>query len=294
MKHKCILIVFLLLFSCKSPKQNEENLLIEKEAKQTEQKVAEEFVKQEKEIKSETKSENPEDTLTYLEMLALREREKVKRDSFLAQFDTLYKFIDSTVIVKGIIQSSGLRGTESFGIKAEYQLANPKKRFFLVTNKDLTPFWGKCVSVTGKYVKGWNFESGDSRENFAFGTTAIYLRSIEFTTNDICLNSPIYDPEFQKKYKPFPLDSLYYGSIFRNKRPAPDIDYDYGFELKEPIDLSEDEWKNIKKMPLLINIPLDTLNFIIENKKKVKLYGYISGGYNEGIVFLCQEFKGYE
>lgn len=268
------------LVQCKSPKSDE---TIDAENKK---RLDEWYEKGKEEYKEKKEQRNK--TLQRIK------REKVKLDSFVAQFDTLYKFVDSTVIVKGIIQSSGLRGTESFGINAEYQLTNPKKRFFLVTDKDLSSFWGKCVNVTGKYVKGWNFESGNSRENFAYGMTAIHLETIEFISNNYCFNSPVFKPESENSYEKHKNDSVYFGHIIKIKRLVPDIPYDYGFVLDNPVSLDEEGWQDVKTLPILINIPLDTLNYIIENKKKVKIYGDIVGGYAEGIVFKCKEFQGYE
>jgi hypothetical protein len=286
MKHKWILIVFLLLFSCKSPKQNEENLLIEKEVTPTEQNVAEEFIKQEKETRSETQSENPEDTLTYLEILELREEEKEKRDSFLAQFNKHNIYCDTLVSVIGIVQNSGVRKSFNIDIKPEYQLTNPIKSIFLVTDKELNNFWGKCVRVTGHYLNNWNYESD------YFGRTAINLESIETVSSNYCLNSPIFASASEKKYRYHANDTVVECFIHRTKRPSPDIGYDYGIELTKPIEIISEGWTGFKSIPVNININLDTLNFIIETKKKVKLFGNLTGGNAEMIVFDCKEYKG--
>lgn len=279
MKYTYLLILIVFFVQCK---QSNQKKIDAENQKRYEEWSAKEGEKRKKEIEKRK------------EELKRIEYQQAKLDSFIAQFDTLYQFVDSTVVVKGIIQSSGLRGTESFGIKAEFQLTNPKKRFFLLTDKDLSSFWGKCVSVTGKYVKGWNFESGNSRENFAYGMTAIHLETVELISNNYCFNSPVFKPASENSYKKHKNDSVYFGQIIRIKRPAPDIYYDYGFVLDNPISLDEEGWQDVKTLPILLNIPLDTLNFIIENKKKVKIYGDIVGGYAEGIVFDCKEFQGYE
>jgi len=253
---------------------------------QTETEIMESEKVVEEKSKSELNTENSEDTETYLEMMERKRNEKAKRDSFLAQFDKLYSYEDSIVSVIGIIQSSGIRKTSKKDIKAEFQLINPRKHFFIVSDTDISQYWGKCVQVKGKYVKGWDYESDH------FWGTAVELESIEKVSNSHCLNSPIFEL-ISNSFEKHPRDSVYKGYIHRIKRPCPDIYYDYGFILEKPVNLDE-EWKDVKEMPLLINIPLDTLNFIIENKKKVRLYGIIGGGYAEGIAFSCKEYRGIE
>jgi len=50
----------------------------------------------------------------------------------------------------------------------------------------------------------------------------------------------------------------------------------------------------LKTLPVLINIPLDTLNSLIENKKKVKLQNSIGGAYAGMMIFGCSECLEYE
>lgn len=300
MKQIWIFILFLFIVSCKSPKQKEEVVQLENTIKQNEQteieqKKAEEVV--EKEIKSEPKRVNPRDTLTYLEKMALREKEKAKRDSFLAQFDTLYSYVDSTVIVKGIIQGSGLTKNEGYGIKSEYQLTNPKKSFFLVSDKNLTDYWGKCVSVVGRYISGWNFESGSLRKPYAYDRTAIQVETIEIVSNDYCFNSPVFKSISENELKENERDTLVKGHIVRMKRFSPDFPYDYQITFSKPIFIYN-PWEStgkkdyeLKSAILLSYLPLDILNILIENKREVELFGYVIGGYQSIPTFRCKDFN---
>lgn len=275
MKWTCFFILIVFLVQCKSPESDEKI-----DSKNKEQ--LDEWVKKEESIRKEKLDQEKA-------LLKKIKKAKVKSDSFIAQFDTLYKFIDSTVFVKGIVQSSGIRDTSRLGFYTEFQLINPRKRFLLVTSIDISNFWGKCVTVEGKYLKGWNYESSDY-----FGSTAINLNSIESVSNNYCFNSPVFKPVSDNKFERHFRDSIYECYIHRSKRPSSDISYDYSIELIKSVDLNSDEWNNVKSLPLRININLDTLNFLIENKRKAKLYGLIIGGYAEGIVFDCKEYLGYE
>jgi hypothetical protein len=188
--------------------------------------------------------------------------------------------------VIGIIQNSGVRESFKIDIKPEFQLTNPIKNIFLMTDKDISSYWGKCVRVTGQYVKDWNFESD------YFGRTAINLESIESVSNDYCLNSPIFVSVSEKKYSSHIRDTILECYIHRIKRLSPDIGYDYGIELTEPIEIPSEEWVGYKSIPININMNLDSLNYIIKEKKKVRLLGNLAGGYAEMIIFNCKEYKG--
>ena len=284
MKHKWIIVLSLFLFNCNSPKQKQENILQQKETAAVE---SEETVTNKvEESKQEPKEKQQADTETYLERQERLRKEKAKRDSFLVQFNSNNIYSDTLVSVIGIIQNSGVRESFKIDIKPEFQLTNPIKNIFLMTDKDISGYWGKCVRVTGKYIDDWNFESD------YFGRTAISLESIETVSSDYCLNSPKFTSVLEKKYRSHANDTILECFIHRTKRPSPDIGYDYGIELTEPIEIPAEEWTGFKNIPVNINIHLDTLNYIIEKKKKVRLFGNLTGGYAEMIVFSCKEYKG--
>lgn len=284
MKHKWILVLSLFLFNCNSPKQNKENILQQKETVVTESEITE--TDKVEEIKQQPKEMPQEDAETYLEKQERLSKEKAKRDSFLVQFNKHNSYIDTIVSVIGIVQNSGVRESFKIDIKPEFQLTNPIKSIFLVTDKDISSYWGKCVRVTGQYLNDWNFESD------YFGRTAISLESIETVSNDYCLNSPIFVSVSEKKHRSHIRDTILECYIHRIKRLSPDIGYDYGIELTEPIEIPSEEWTGFKNIPININMNLDTLNYIIEKRKKVKLFGNLAGGYAEMIIFNCKEYKG--
>lgn len=284
MKQICLFILLIFLFSCKSPKQKEEKILQQKETTTVESE--ETLTEKVEEFKQEPKEEQQEDTETYLERQEWLRKEKAKRDSFLVQFNSNNIYNDTLVSVIGIIQNSGIRESFKIDIKPEFQLTNPIKNIFLVTDKDISDYWGKCVRVTGQYLNDWNFKS-----NY-FGRTAISLESIETVSSDYCLNSPNFTSVLEKKYRSHANDTILECFIHRTKRPSPDIGYDYGIELTEPIKIPSELWTGFKNIPVNININLDTLNYLIEEKKKVKLFGNLTGGYAEMIVFSCKKYKG--
>jgi len=220
---------------------------------------------------------------------ATNKTENQKYDSFVAQFDTLYSFIDSTVIVKGIIQSSGIQGSDNFDIEAKFQITNPKKSFFLVTKQDLSPYWGKCVSVTGRYVKGWDSDSIKSKGSYKYSRSAIYLNSIKDISNEYCFNSPVFVPIKKIDFETTKEDTIVKGFIVRSLRMAPDINYDYSLVLEKPIHNLDNPSDKISSITLQLNMQLDSLNYAIENRKRVTLYGNFINGYAETTVFNCKK-----
>lgn len=283
MKSCVTLLFFLLLIGCNQQKKEtvtipESNSTLEIKKESTESTEVDVSVKE---------KDNGVD-----EYLAKLKSDQAKRDSIIAQLDTLYWEVDSIISVIGIIQSSGIIDSDNLGVEAEYQLTNPLKNFFLQTDEDLSPFWGYCVKISGRYLDGWNYDAGEERKNFKFGRTAIRVESVELASNELCNNSPIFIPVSENSFEKHQRDSVYSCYIQRRRRPAPDISYDYEAILSKPIDLNYEEFSVIEQLPLTINIDLETLNDIIENNREVRVYGIITGGYAEGIVLKCKEFIG--
>ena len=213
-------------------------------------------------------------------------RLKQKHDSLIdlenVKYDTLYSFINSTIVIKGIIQSSGIHEADQLGVKADFQITNPLRSFFLVTTKDLSPYWGKCVSVKGRFVKGWDADMS----KYTFNISAMYLDSIIKISNDYCFNSPVFRPVKNDSYKVLDRDTIVKGVIIRSKRRSPDIDEDYRIELEKPVHNLDDGWGQTKCFYLFLNMNLDSLNNIIEKKRKIILYGNFTGGYIESTYFI--------
>lgn len=275
-------MVVLLLFSCKSQKQNE-NAISKSDTIYNTQEILNMINAKDDQLLDTTS------TGIYLKTLRI---EKLKRDSFNALFDTLYEYQDSIVRVKGLIQSSGLLGTEKFGIQATFQLTNPSKSFFLVTDQDLTKYWGKCVIVYGKYIEGWDYNSGNSREDYAFSRTAIKLKSIDYISSDYCCNSPVFKNPFSYYLRIPPRDTVIECYILRRRRPAPDINYDYTAKLINQINITDRN--NVQQLPLFLDIDLDTLNYLIEKEKKVKMVASLMPGHAESTALRCIKYLGYE
>jgi hypothetical protein len=70
---------------------------------------------------------------------------------------------------------------------------------------------------------------------------------------------------------------------------SPDIGDDYRLKLEKPVYNLNDGWGETSNFFLAINMDIDSLNSIIENKRKVTLYGLFTGGYMETTVFLCKK-----
>lgn len=216
-----------------------------------------------------------------------------KRDSLLAleriKYDTLYSCADSVITIKGIIQSSGIRKEYELGIQADFQITTPQKSFFLVTSKDLSSYWGKCVCVKGRLVKGWDADMS----KYNFNISAMNLDSIKSISSNYCFNSPVFRPVKNNKYEVHPRDTTVSGVIVRSKRMSPDIDYDYRLKLEKPVYNLNDAGGETSNFHLSINMNIDSLNNIIENNRRVTLYGMFTGGYVETTLFLCKKVINY-
>lgn len=278
MDKRLVFIAFILLVSCNSANRNKKQL--ERDSIIEQRKA--DSIKDANFEKAVAKYHTDKLFKKGSKVDSLIELERANYEAFKAQFDTLYSLKNSTVTIKGIIQSSGIREGDSMGIKADFQIENPKMAFFLVTQKDLSPYWGKCVSVKGRYVKGWNVEK-------RFDRSALYLDSIKTISSDYCFNSPYFKPVGKEMYEIFYRDTIVKGLIVRSKRRAPDIGEDYCLKLEKPVYNLEDGWGETTNFFISLNMDLDSLNNVIENEKKVTLYGLFKGGYTESIIFSCKK-----
>lgn len=249
-------------------------------------------VKTEAPLREQARTDSLDDAAFEKAVLKYYSERKItrKRDSLLAleriKYDTLYSCANSIITIKGIIQSSGIHEQDQLGIQADFQITNPLKSFFLVTSNDLSPYWGKCVCVKGRFVKGWDADMS----KYTFNISAMYLDSIKLVSSNYCFRSPIFQPiKNNDTYEIHPRDTTVSGVIVRSKRMSPDIDYDYRLKLEKPVYNLDNGWGETSNFFLAINMNIDSLNNIIENKRKVSLYGRFSGGYVESTIFLCKK-----
>lgn len=203
--------------------------------------------------------------------------------------DTLCVVKDSMILIKGIIRFSGLNSVDSelFNIKSQFQVESENKSFFLVSNIDMSQYIGRYVCVLGKYIDGWDFDtcSKDGRSTYERTAIQVYqvkllpwkrynLQHIGLDISKINVNQNI--------------DSLV-GEIKFMKRFAPDINYDFCLKSQTPIIIPEDAYgSEISELPLELNYKVTRPNILIhliENNKKVKLYGTFNVGYAENFVF---------
>ena len=196
----------------------------------------------------------------------------------------LINISDSIVEVKGIIQSSGIQFSDQLGIAADFQITNPFKSYFLISKQDLLPYWGECVIVKGKYLKGWESDSTSHNGKYTYMRSAILLDSISKIPNTYCLNSPIFELPNDSDNVTSATDTTINGIIVRIKRMAPDINYDYGLKLENSA-LLAGETSSVGIIPITINMELDKLNEAITNKKQVRLTGKFMQGYAESTIF---------
>ena len=202
--------------------------------------------------------------------------------------DSLVTFNDSVVEVIGIVQSSGIRNFDNFGFKADFQIESDEYGYYLLSDANLEPYWGKCVKVTGKMLHGGNTKMTDySDSRHPFGRIPLRLESIsgKDAGNCECLLSNKTFSANSKRFRTTEPNDTLTGYLFRHKRLAPDIAMDYSIELDDPIKHPEEESLELNQLVIYPNLPFDELNRIIENKIHIKTYGWVTGGYAETIVF---------
>jgi hypothetical protein len=78
---------------------------------------------------------------------------------------------------------------------------------------------------------------------------------------------------------------MFSGYILRRHRISSDISMDYSLALDKPIIHPEDSSTILEHIDIYPAINFDTLNWIIDQQHHITTFGYISGGYAEGIIF---------
>ncbi|QSE97209.1 hypothetical protein [Fulvivirga lutea] len=201
-------------------------------------------------------------------------------------------FAQSQLVVEGFVQSSGL--PESFKEKlhlnySEFILTDTENRYLLESAKVSRDSWGKYVRIYGQLLPN---------NEWAFDSEVLTIDSLEIISYQ----------ERNTDRKPL-IESIMYGSfpdhdpikmkgqIVRNKRPAPDIKYDYLLITKEPVTYnnppSGEEFILIYEFPLTW-LDIDMINHFehfIKEEIEIELLGYLGSGYGENLVFTTLEIN---
>lgn len=196
--------------------------------------------------------------------------------------DSLYIESKNEILVAGYIQSAGLESIHgsSYDSFAAFQLISLKKEFFLITKKELKNHWGKCVIVKGHYPKGWDLNTGEYNKRYMFERTALIVDSILKSGIELCRQH-----EWYADFHLHDPDTIVEGFLKRNKRPAPDIAYDYRIALNKPIPLLYDNTITTKEIPIITNLSFADMEKVLEEGQITKFIGAIAYGYAETMVF---------
>lgn len=184
---------------------------------------------------------------------------------------------DGLVILKGVVQTSGLIESDEsrFGIDSEFQLITDSIPYFLVTDLDISKYWGQCVKVRGSVLEGWEDYPTEDRRHFTFGRSAFLLDGI---FQEIC------DPSMSVLKDNCVRDTIT-GTIIRSKRPAPDISYDYSIVPIQEIKLRFESMFDQDQFPLMHSLDIEQVNSIIESGISLEVCGCFRGGYAELVTF---------
>jgi len=231
----------------------------------------------------ESQIEKVTDRVIDTEAVAIKDSIKNIDTQPVIKANPFIRIEDSTLSVIGIVQSSGIRSFDKIDIEADYQIVSLNKAFFLLSTLDLKDYWGKCVKVKGRLLNGWDITMTDYNYN-TFGRIPLELEVV----NEISCDSCSWIPYPKREIKSYTYKDEIKGYLFRGKRPAPDIGWDYRIKLDSSIPHPEDPEKFESRLKSLIihpNINLDYLNKIIKDSLHIKATGLIAGGYAESIVF---------
>lgn len=206
------------------------------------------------------------------------------------------QFSDSDVSVIGYVFSSGLQTGPQYQLTyINYEASNitPVSLKMMIDgvfltgqNKDFTPYWGKCVIATGSLPAEIN--TTNPSENY-------YRANMQVTSialSDNC--SVILDEHTDAAIS----TGTYTGIILSNKRPAPDIAYDYKLVLTTPYKTTNTASGLEELVSEIIIVPMNNGAFMeIEQNlgRKVTVDGEWMTGFAESTFFLVNSvYENYE
>lgn len=242
--------------------------------------------------------------ILFLTFVLLKEIKPRRIDSFGMQSATdAINQNNDTVSLIGAVWTSGLLDEEKemLGIDPGYQIVKPLKptpkgnqsekissAYLLSNSVELFNYLGRCVSITGKIVNGWeNLEENNYIINgkWTYGRSALVVNDVSIIDVNNCvydfdwINGRVDGQEYEK----------FVGQIGFAERPAPDISYDFEIILPKPYEDDRNATgRAIWRDALDISPGTDEILVqLLENiGKDVEIYGYWEWGYAESRFFM--------
>lgn len=133
----------------------------------------------------------------------------------------------------GLLQSSGLQPQEAkkLGVpENSYQLLS-QENYFLLSDEDLTQHWGQCLTVFGKEIEfPAEDQVGDSAAQvYAYERKLFRVQRVEPNVYSFCA----YSDSLRSRQPGKAQVQAYEGTVHRQRRPAPDIAYDYYLQAED-------------------------------------------------------------
>jgi hypothetical protein len=187
--------------------------------------------------------------------------------------------------ITGLLQSGGLQRAEAqkLGLSANsFQLIS-REQYFLETTEDLTQYWGQCVTVYGRQVDypfaKANSDSAD--QAYAYERKLFKVDSVALQVYSFCA----FSDSLQSRQPGQDQVQPYRGRVYRMRRPAPDIAYDYYLKTEEErIDSATGAPTNDISIYTSSYEVLSTLEAAIEDSSEVKLWAAEQAGYAEKLA----------
>lgn len=185
----------------------------------------------------------------------------------------------------GLLQSSGLQPSEAAALglpDSGFQLIS-QQAYFLVSEQNLSPYWGQCVSLQGELLNAPN-SSDTGGVSYLYNRLIFRVTSVTPRVFSYCAYS---DSSVQAANQPL---NTFRGRLARRFRPAPDIAYDYVLtEVEGPRELEAAR----PEAPLNLFAEnfevLSSLENAVRTRQMVRLKAREERGYAEHIVLVVAE-----
>lgn len=199
----------------------------------------------------------------------------------------------NSVTAVGVLRTSGLSDDEMerLGIYPDFQVsdvaADPQSTvqgFYLLTPDIDVTLSGECVKVSGVIAEGW-VDHPDS-----YSRSALEKVKLEKLDNTLC--NPYRNPgggvpEGQASVR-------FTGTLLLNRRPAPDIGYDYQLKLDQPFLDNDSPAGSPQWVSSVEVVPSSDVIWrsVQENlNRKVTVEGFMLWGYAESKYFRAESIQ---
>lgn len=190
----------------------------------------------------------------------------------------------------GRLYSSGLsrQEAERLGLSGSVYQLNGKDSYFFSGPDTLEDYMGRCLGLQA--TEKWPPSSEVINEQYTYHRGALEVSALTLLPPCQCNSSGLADGQQALPAKEL---ETFRGTLHRQKRPAPDIAYDYALRLEKPyVDDNHpiEGRKKIKELPLFVGQAADIIKIegAIAAGKRISLEGARVQGYAESTALRVE------